>query len=97
MPNLSYVKGRNAEYRCIKALEKEGYLCVRGAGSKGIDVVAFLSLAFNPQEKPLIRAISVKATKYVGKKDIKEIKGLKLPLIVSKELWHYSKKGLVIS
>ena len=76
----------------MNILREQCYTVVRAAGSHGIDIVAFLSLAYNPSEMPLIRAISVKATPYVSKKDMDEIRGLKLPAIVSKELWHFSPK-----
>ncbi len=41
MSNPHYVKGRRAEYRTIKHLEKDGFVCFRTAGSHGLfDVIA---------------------------------------------------------
>jgi Holliday junction resolvase len=40
-PNAKYVAGRAFEYHVKKQLEKEGYWCMRSAGSKGqVDIVA---------------------------------------------------------
>lgn len=100
MMNKGYLKGRRAEWRCMKTLEEKGYICVRGAGSHGIDIVAFLSKGnswavslVERFDKPLIRAISVKAKKYVTSAEIREIKDAPLPNIVSKELWHYKPRA----
>ena len=87
MPNNNYLKGRNAEYATIKTLEKQHYFAMRSAGSHKIDVIAFLQK--DKLEYPLIKAISVKSGKYISKKDIKELKDIKLPNIVEKQIWHY--------
>ncbi len=40
--NKNYVKGRAKEYRIKKKYEKEGYVCLRTAGSHGFaDIVCF--------------------------------------------------------
>lgn len=41
MPNKNYINGRAKEYRIIHRLEKEGWYCIRSAGShKAIDIIA---------------------------------------------------------
>ncbi len=90
----NYAKGRVKEYECIKQLKKEGYLAVRTAGShSALDVIAFLQKGV---DLPLIRVVQCKASKYVSKKDIKELKDLFLPAIISKELWHFTRGKLKV-
>ena len=88
MSNRNYIKGRTAEYKTMRLLEKEGYVCIRTAGSHSpMDIVAFLKK--ENMELPLVRAIQCKATKYIAKKEIEELKSFFLPLIIRKEIWHY--------
>ena len=88
MSNRNYIKGRTAEYKTMRLLEKENYVCFRSAGSHSpIDVFAFLQK--EKTELPIIRAIQCKAMKYISKKDIAELKRFFLPLIVRKEIWHF--------
>ena len=89
-PNRNYIRGRTKEYQTQETLEKLGYKTYRSAGSKSpVDIFAFLSQ--NNTEQPIIRAIQVKFSKYVSKKDIQELTKLKLPAVVKKEIWHYRK------
>ena len=86
----NYTKGRAKEYFCIQQLTQEGYLAIRSAGSHSpADVIAFLIEPI--PEKPLIRFIQCKAMKYIGKKVIKELQDLCLPLIIQREIWHFQK------
>ncbi|MCS7250795.1 MAG: hypothetical protein NZ608_07780 [candidate division WOR-3 bacterium] len=39
--NKAYVKGRQREYQLKNFLEDNGYLVIRSAGSKKIDLIAF--------------------------------------------------------
>ncbi|MDW8114750.1 MAG: hypothetical protein RMJ34_07465 [candidate division WOR-3 bacterium] len=39
--NKAYVKGRKREYQLKNFLEDNGYLVIRSAGSKKIDLIAF--------------------------------------------------------
>lgn len=72
----------------MRLLEKEGYFCLRTAGSHSpVDVIAFLQK--EGTELSIIRAIQCKAMKYIAKKDIEELKSFFLPSIVRKEIWHY--------
>ncbi|RLE83325.1 MAG: hypothetical protein DRJ67_12415 [Thermoprotei archaeon] len=40
MPNKNYIRGRRFEYRVKRFLEGEGWVVIRAAGSKPIDLVA---------------------------------------------------------
>ena len=43
--NKNYKNGRAREYRIIKKLEKEGWLCIRSAGSHSpIDIIAMMPI-----------------------------------------------------
>lgn len=88
MKNTNYIRGRKYEYRAIKILEEQNYCCIRSAGSHKTDIIAFLT---NQKEEgqPVIRAISVKATKYISKKDKEELENLRLPSFVSCEIWQF--------
>lgn len=89
MPNRNYIKGRRAEYETIKILEAEGYTCSRSAASKGrVDIYAFLTDQ-KEECQPVVRAISVKATKYITQKDKEELETLRLPSFVSCEIWQF--------
>ena len=93
--NRNYVRGRRYEYKTMRTLEKLGYLCIRTAGSHSpFDVIAFLTK--DNTEHHIIRAIQVKASKYVPKKEIEKFKRVVIPTIITKELWHYTKKELII-
>lgn len=41
--NKNYIKGRNFEYRTMRALRKLGYYCVRKFGSKGYEDILAVS------------------------------------------------------
>ncbi|MBW2636195.1 MAG: restriction endonuclease [Deltaproteobacteria bacterium] len=41
MPNKRYERGRRFEYRVKRFLEGEGWVVIRAAGSKPIDLIAF--------------------------------------------------------
>ena len=91
MPNKSYRKGCYYERKVIQILEKDGYYCLRTAGSHSeADIISFSTK--DNTEQPLIRFIQCKASKYVSKGDIKKLKMLRLPTLVSKELWHFKPK-----
>lgn len=78
----NYTKGRRAEYLAIKALEDQGYRCIRSAGSHSIvDIVAFDAYE--------VKLIQVKKSK--RKQPFHEAR-LELSLLpispnVTKELW----------
>lgn len=86
--NKSYRKGYYYEKKTRQILEKKGYCCIESRGSHGtIDIVALLQK--DNTELPLIKAIQVKsgASNYI--KDWKKLTLLKLPAIISKEIWIY--------
>jgi Holliday junction resolvase len=84
--NKNYIKGRNYEYKTIQLLKKQGYYCVRSAGShKVIDIVAFLQ--GEGLEADIIKVIQVKSGNSPYKQDLAKLKKLFLPYTVSKELW----------
>jgi len=41
MTNPNYIRGRRFEYRVKEALEKDGWIVFRCAGSKPVDLIAF--------------------------------------------------------
>jgi len=82
----NYARGRAKEYAVIKELEKEGYYCIRSAGShKCADIVCFLQK--DNEELPLIKFIQVKSGNSPYKKDMFKLHKLKLPAIIQKQLW----------
>ena len=97
MPNKNYINGRRREYQIMRTLELEGYYCVRSAGSHSkIDITAFLIREKKDENQPLIRAIQSKAGSSPIKEDMKELRKLNLPAIVSKELWVFKNRKLEI-
>lgn len=76
-----YRKGRRLEYAARDALQAEGYVVIRAAGSKGpVDLVAI--------GHRTIRLVQVKAHGAVRPADIRKLrKLLPLPARVSLELW----------
>ena len=87
--NRNYIKGRNYEYRAMRILEKDGYYCLRSAGShKAFDILALLQR--DGLEVPLVRAIQIKSGKSPYKKDLRKLEDLNLPYCVEKELWIFS-------
>ncbi len=83
MASTSYERGRQGEYRVIRDLRSQGYVCIRTAGSHGaLDV-----LAWNTQG---LRFIQVKT--YIDrnpgyKDDIQKLMDMPLPPLSSAELW----------
>lgn len=93
-----YRRGYVAERKCIKSLEELGYTAIRSGGSKKIDICAFLRTDAEEQEQPVIRCImvTVNQTKAKRSKDLEYLRAMRLPSIVSKELWVWS-RGKFIS
>jgi len=92
--NKNYIRGRNAEYRGIEFLKKEGYNYVRGAGSHNIDIVAWL--VNGKTEKPVYRFIEVKyGVLSPGAKRLamQKLRDARFPASASVELWHFEKYG----
>lgn len=87
MSNRNYNRGRAYEYRVVKMLEATGYTASRSAGSHGCyDVVAFNRLE--------IRLIQVKCGEANASPAEREtFRLLPTPTNVSKELWHFNKRG----
>ena len=71
-------------------LKTEGYLSIRGGGSRKIDIFAW---RIKSGETPLFRAIMVGHCKGNPnakiKEDTKKLLSYKLPSLVSKEIWIY--------
>ena len=87
----NYTRGRAREYQCMQVLEKEGYLALRMAGSHSpFDVIGLL-LADNT-ELPIIRAIQCKLGSSPTKEAYKQLKGLKIPAVIQKEIWHFQNR-----
>ena len=67
MVNKKYNSGRRLEYKIINFLRKQGYYCIRSAGSHGaIDI-----LAGNGEQ---LLAIQAKKRKNITKKEKEELK-----------------------
>lgn len=84
MGNSKYTSGRNKEYQTKQVLEKEGYIVLRSAGSKGVfDIVAI--------GDTVVRLIQVKSTiKDVKFNDeIERLRSINTPACCTKELWVY--------
>lgn len=78
-----YAKGRQIEYKAKRELEAQGYTCTRSSSSKG-----FWDLTAVSKDKILL--IQVKSSKGKAgsyKSETKDLKELKTPRSVSKELW----------
>lgn len=74
----------------MRLLEKQNYLCLRMAGSHSpFDVFALLNSYHNPDDLSAIRAIQIKSGKSPIKKDLAKISKLKIPHIISRELWQF--------
>jgi len=87
----NYERGRAKEYQTMKTLQKMGYHTFRMSGSHTpFDVIAVLWK--EGTELPLIRFIQVKFGKYISKGVIEELKKIKLPSVIQKEIWHYRPK-----
>lgn len=86
--NKNYCKGRRFEYEIMRTCEKEGYKTYRMAGSHSqFDVFALLIDDDNNPNKPTVRAIQAKAGKSPYKQALKELRLLKVPSVVQKEIW----------
>jgi len=79
-------KGSDAEYRCMRRLEKLGYLCIRSSASHSIyDVIAI-----GPND---VKCIQVKYnTSTLSRAEREAIKAHIVPKNVSKEYWRYIKQ-----
>jgi Holliday junction resolvase-like predicted endonuclease len=96
-----YVRGREAEYKCKAALEKEGYRVTRASSSKGdFDIIAYgpddtryiqlkreqKKAGTYPADRDKIRQVKIR--QYVtGYVDGTEIQ---VPIPMTKELWIWS-------
>lgn len=91
--STNYERGRSAEYRAMRDLEKAGYTVVRSSGSHGpFDVVAVNRLE--------IRLIQVKRTEGGRLPDLKaareELARIAVPENAVKEIWVWKgKKGWI--
>jgi len=87
---MSYKKGRSFEYRVRRYYEKQGYLVIRSAGSKGIaDLVAI--------KGDEVLLIQCKIRKYLNKWEKEQVKYWK-PRVNAKFVlaWRKGKRKLVI-
>lgn len=85
MPNKNYRKGRAAEYRAKRELEKQGWTVHRSAGSHGVDLVCL-----GTKCDGLALYVSVKSGKRrPTKQDRTELKRAK-PSWVFREIWYYA-------
>mgnify|MGYP001558743486 CR=1 FL=1 len=76
MPNLGYQRSRRREYQVKHLFEKDGWYCIRAAGSKGeADIVCLRPTLTNPKHFEA-RFIQVKTSRKIkfGRIDIKTIK-----------------------
>jgi len=88
----NYVKGRSYEYRTMKILEAEGYVCIRAAGSHGnYDVIAY-----NHEH---VKFIQVKFNCFLTKNEKSSFLLDQVPSNVIKEVWVYfpKKKPIIIT
>lgn len=63
MPNKNYLKGRAKEQRIKRKLEKEGYICIRSAGSK-----SFADIICIDRNVGIVRFIQCKPKNFSEKK-----------------------------
>ena len=85
MMATKYQRGAALERRCIKRLEREGWRCVRSAGSHGpFDVVAYHHLAW--------LCIQVKGGGWPGLIEMETLQGEPVPHSNTRiEVWRYDK------
>ena len=83
MPNKNYNNGRAREYKLMRKLEAEGYVCFRTAGSHTkVDI-----LAFKPGSScPYVRFIQSKKTGYLSPQERKEKQELERRLDITIEV-----------
>lgn len=87
----NYEQGRAAEYAAIRALEKEGFIAIRTAGSHSpVDI-----LAWNDKEIRFIQIKTFRDRLGLYTKDIAALGAIPLPANSTAELWikQYGKKG----
>ena len=86
--NKNYVNGRAREYRLMRKLEAEGYVCFRQAGSHTkIDIIALRRLPKTFDDGDLEwRFIQSKATGYLAPAEREEKKALEDRLGISIEV-----------
>jgi len=63
MPNKNYLKGRRREWKIKRELEKEGYICIRSAGSK-----SFADIICIDRNVGIVRFIQCKPKNFSEKK-----------------------------
>ena len=91
MPNKNYIRGRNAEYKVVEELRRQGaVLAQRSAGSNSpIDVFAIMP-------DGTIRLIQVKTGS--SPDELNKLTSLPVNKFASKELWHWiPRKGWEIT
>ena len=90
----NYIRGRKKEYRVKEILEGLGYHCTRASSSKGL----FDIIAVNEKKVRLIQVKYTAKDKYYEDKNCKEVRKLKVPENVTKELWVFKlgKRGYEI-
>ena len=77
--NKNYKNGRAREYRIIKKLEKEGWLCIRSAGSHSpIDIIAMMP--FKKYQELLKKKIKINLSEAYEETDKISIIGPNKPL-----------------
>jgi Holliday junction resolvase len=97
MPNKNYIRGVAIERKCMEMLDKEGYFCIRSAGSHGLADIVAIDLNF-------VRLIQLKRTKKNNAhniirtdKGIKEFSNLLVPINCRKEVWVWTdQKGFKV-
>ena len=87
MPNRNYVKGRNAEYKTKKILERQGLKVFRMAGSKSLwDLIGFLPATKQAPEKVFFFQV-----KYNCRPSKAEMKAMRQFPALYKRLWVWEK------
>lgn len=84
--NKAYVKGRRLEYRALKALEADGYMASRTAGSHGVfDIVAFKGI-----EPALLIQVKCNISEAAAMKELKKMRKLFHEFVPANfEVWVY--------
>lgn len=84
--NKAYAKGRRLEYRALKALEAEGYIAARTAGSHGVfDIVALKGV-----EPALLIQVKCNISEAAAMRELKKIRKLFHEFVPANfEVWVY--------
>lgn len=93
MTGRGRARGIEAEYKAIKELEKQGYTCIRSAGSRGEwDIIAYRDGFPNPEGFYEFRFVQVKRSKTFKQGGITVEKNKFVKAVVSFERWRYADK-----